>query len=71
MSRKANLVLLLVILASLLIANVPAPWYPCEGKAVGDPCQYGYGCTAGQQCALAANSLDDPSTPINEQLQCR
>ncbi len=50
MSRKAKRILLLIIFLLLVTGNVPAPWAPCEGKKEGDPCQYGYGCTAGQKC---------------------
>jgi hypothetical protein len=50
---------------------VPAPYYACEGKAPGDRCTYGYGCSGNGTCRLLTeNCTDDPSTDLNECLVC-
>jgi hypothetical protein len=54
----------------LLMGNAPAPWYACEGKSPGDPCQWGYGCAPNGVCRLVEDCEDDPSTDLNECLQC-
>jgi len=52
MSRRVTRLLLLIVIAFLMVGNVPAPWAPCEGKKEGDPCHYGYtSCVSGQRCA--------------------
>ncbi len=69
--RKPRVVLL-VLMASvfLTLGNVPAPYYACDGKAPGDRCTYGYGCSGNGTCTLVDNCTDDPNSAINECLQC-
>jgi hypothetical protein len=59
----------------LLMGNVPAPYYACQGKSAGDPCSYGYGpsCMGPNGiCQLSDSSVDNPSTvDLNEQLVCQ
>lgn len=54
----------------LLMGNAPAPWWACEGKSAGDPCQYGYGCSPNGVCQLVEDCVDEPNSEINECLQC-
>ena len=54
----------------LSLGNVPAPYYACEGKAVGDRCTYGYGCSGNGTCNLQTDCKDNPDTDINECLVC-
>lgn len=54
----------------LSMGNVPAPYYACDGKKAGDRCTYGYGCSGNGTCTLVKECIDDPSTEINECLQC-
>lgn len=69
---KARWLFYLALLSGLLLlANAPAPWWPCDGKAPGDPCLYGYSCSnSNGRCAITEPCEDDPSTPINECLRC-
>lgn len=72
MLRRRWFVILVMSLFLLLMGNAPAPWYACEGKAIGDPCTYGYGCSTGGTCiqSPSANCTDDPNTPVNECIIC-
>jgi hypothetical protein len=54
----------------LSLGNVPAPYYACEGKAVGDRCTYGYGCSGNGTCNLSQQCEDNPDTELNECLVC-
>jgi hypothetical protein len=63
-------VILILSLFLLLMGNLPAPWYACEGKAEGDPCQYGYGCSTNGVCRLNPTCTDNPGTTVNECLTC-
>lgn len=69
---RQHRILLIILICGLFLSlgNVPAPYYACEGKAPGDRCTYGYGCSGNGTCALVENCTDDPSTEINECLQC-
>lgn len=62
------LVLALVLIASPALANAPAPWWACEGKAAGDTCDL-YPSGKGL-CGVQANCTDDPSTTVDECLFC-
>jgi hypothetical protein len=73
--RTQRMLVLLVLLSMLfLMGNLPAPYYACEGKQVGDACTYGYGsgCASNRGvCTLSDSFQDDPDTPeLNEQLIC-
>lgn len=74
MRIQRMLVLLVLLSMLLLMGNLPAPYYACEGKKVGDACSYGYGsaCTSSRgACTLSDSFQDDPNTPdLNEQLIC-
>lgn len=65
---------LLIVVMFLLMGNAPAPYWACEGKAVGDPCTYGYymGCSAPNgTCQIESPDCeDDPNSEINECLVC-
>jgi hypothetical protein len=66
-------VLFVILIGNLFLSlgNVPAPYYACEGKAPGDRCTYGYGCSGNGTCRLLTeNCTDDPSTDLNECLVC-
>lgn len=59
----------------LLMGNAPAPYYACQGKAVGDACSYGYGgssCSSNRgTCTLSTSFTDNPETEdLNESLIC-
>jgi hypothetical protein len=71
MKLKRLFVLLTLAAMLLLMGNLPAPYYACEGKAPGDSCTYGYGCRAGGKCALTEDCKDDPGTTVNECLICQ
>ena len=43
MNGQRLLVLLALLSVLFLLGNAPAPYYACQGKAVGDACSYGYG----------------------------
>jgi len=61
-----------ITICSLFVtANVPAPYWPCNGKKEGDPCKWGYGCRTNQTCKLIQGCNDDPRTEVNECLHCR
>jgi hypothetical protein len=64
-------ILLILSLFLLLMGNVPAPYYACQGKAEGDPCQYGYGCSTNGVCRLSADCTDTTDNDLNECLTCR
>ena len=67
--RRAFLVALIGGLF-LSLGNLPAPYYACAGAAPGDRCTYGYGCSNNGTCVLVEQCQDDPSTDLNECLQC-
>lgn len=69
--NKLIIIVTLIILSLLLTANVPAPWWACDGKKSGDPCTYGYGCSTTGRCELIQNCKDNQETTVNECLQCR
>ena len=73
-SRRLR-VLVLLGLMLLLMGNVPAPYYACQGKSAGDPCSYGYGFSCmgpNGICQLSDAFADNPSTvDLNEQLVCQ
>jgi hypothetical protein len=71
MMRARRLILIVLICGLFLcLGNAPAPYYACAGKAEGDPCTYGYGCSGNGTCKLVEACEDDPNTEINECLQC-
>ena len=63
---------LIALVGGLLLSmgNLPAPYYACAGKAEGDRCTYGYGCSGNGTCRLLQECTDDPSTELNECLVC-
>lgn len=61
---------LLIGMLFLSLGNAPAPYYACDGKAEGDSCTYGYGCSGNGTCNLVEDCDDNPDTEINECLQC-
>lgn len=66
-------IFLIILIGGLFLSlgNVPAPYYACEGKAEGDRCTYGYGCSGNGTCRLLKeNCTDDPNTELNECLVC-
>jgi hypothetical protein len=68
------LVALTLITMLLMMGNAPAPYWACEGLAVGDPCSYGYATCTGPngecQRDTDAQCEDNPDTEINECLIC-
>lgn len=70
MLRHRRFVVLVICLFFLLMGNSAPPWYACEGKADGDPCQYGYGCSTNGVCRLNPNCTDEPNSKVNECLTC-
>lgn len=74
MNGQRFLVLFVLLCLLFLLGNLPAPYYACQGKAVGDPCSYGYssGCNSSSGvCTLSDSFTDDPkSTDLNEKLIC-
>lgn len=73
--RSLVLVLLVALLAVTTAGNAPAPWWACDGKAQGDPCEPyggggGCGLTGGSECRLQASCTDHPDTSVNECLYC-
>lgn len=74
MQPQRLLVWLILAATVLLMGNLPAPYYACQGKAVGDACTYGYGggCSTNRGvCTLSDSFVDDPATgDLNEQLIC-
>jgi hypothetical protein len=67
--RRAFLITLVCGLF-LSLGNMAAPWYACAGMKEGDRCTYGYGCSNNGTCRLVTQCNDDPSTDLNECLQC-
>jgi hypothetical protein len=70
-----RLIVLFVLLSVVfLMGNAPAPYYACQGKKVGDACNYGYGsgCSSNAGvCTLSTSFTDNPDTKdLNEQLIC-
>lgn len=74
MNGQRILALLVVLSVLFLMGNAPAPYYACQGKAVGDACSYGYGSSCSSNagvCTLSTSFTDDPKTAdLNEQLIC-
>ena len=74
--RLQRLLAVLALLTMLfLMGNAPAPYYACQGKAVGDACTYGYGgaaCSSNRgTCTLSKSFTDKPDTKdLNESLIC-
>jgi hypothetical protein len=69
---KKILLVSLVLLATLtLLANVPAPYWPCNGKKAGDACTWSYGCNNTGSCVAVKDCTDNPQTPVNECLICQ
>ena len=74
--KFGRLLAILALLSMLfLMGNAPAPYYACQGKAVGDACTYGYGgasCSANRgTCTLSTSFTDKPeTTDLNESLIC-
>jgi hypothetical protein len=75
MKSERILAVLALVAMLFLMGNAPAPYYACEGKAVGDACSYGYGgagCSSNRgTCTLSTSFTDDPNTAgLNESLIC-
>jgi hypothetical protein len=75
MKHQRILVILTLVTMLLLMGNAPAPYYACQGKAVGDACTYGYGgaaCSSNRgMCTISTSFTDDPNTAdLNESLIC-
>jgi hypothetical protein len=70
MRARRGFLIALICALFLSLGNMAAPYYACDGKAEGDPCTYGYGCSGNGRCRLVENCNDNPSTDINECLQC-
>jgi hypothetical protein len=75
MKSQRFLAILALVAMLFLMGNAPAPYYACEGKAVGDACSYGYGgatCSSNRgTCTLSTSFTDDPNTTgLNESLIC-
>ncbi len=68
------IVVLTLLSVVFLMGNAPAPYYACQGKKVGDTCNYGYGSSCSSNagvCALSTSFTDNPDTKdLNEQLIC-
>jgi hypothetical protein len=68
------IVLFILLTVVFLMGNAPAPYYACQGKQVGDTCNYGYGsgCSSNAGiCTLSDSFTDKPDTAdLNEQLIC-
>jgi hypothetical protein len=75
MKFKRILAVLALLAMLFLMGNAPAPYYACQGKAVGDTCSYGYGgaaCSSNRgTCTLSTSFTDKPeTTDLNESLIC-
>jgi hypothetical protein len=70
MLKRMLVFLIMLLIMFLSMSNVPAPWFPCEDKNVGDPCVYGYGCNNNGTCLIQEECEDSPETEVNECLQC-
>jgi hypothetical protein len=74
--RYQHLLVFFALVAMLfLMGNAPAPYYACQGKAVGDACTYGYGgaaCSSNRgTCTLSTSFTDNlDTTDLNESLIC-
>jgi hypothetical protein len=68
--RRRGFAILVMVGFLLLMGNVPAPYYACEGRLPGEPCQYGYGCSNNGACRLQKDCEDNLATEINECLWC-
>jgi hypothetical protein len=73
-NRTRLFVALTLLTMLLLMGNVPAPYWACEGRAVGDSCSYGYATCMGPNgvCQRDPNAecVDNPDTEVNECLIC-
>ena len=70
-SRKISFIAILILSSFMLIHNLPAPYWPCDGKQVGDRCSYGYGCSNNGACISNKDCTDDPATKVNECMTCK
>ena len=75
MKMQRWLAVLALLTMLFLMGNAPAPYYACQGKAVGDACTYGYGgssCSSNRgTCTLSTSFTDNPNTAdLNESLIC-
>ena len=75
MKMQRWLAILALLTMLFLMGNAPAPYYACQGKAVGDACTYGYGgaaCSSNRgTCTLSTSFTDNPDTAdLNESLIC-
>ncbi|MCP4134272.1 MAG: hypothetical protein GY754_25080 [bacterium] len=70
MKKIIGAFLAILVMAVVLWANVPAPYWPCDQKKVGDPCKWGYGCGNNGVCAVKKDCKDEPGTSVNECLLC-
>ncbi len=75
---RLSRLLLALLVAPIVLGNSPAPWWACDGKAPGDPCEpyhSGYtGCWQRQPhgfCVVQQNCTDSPDTTVNECMYCR
>ncbi|OAD22108.1 secreted protein [Candidatus Thiomargarita nelsonii] len=74
MTKKYFMAIISLFVFLILMGNVPAPWWACDGKNEGDSCT-----AAGYTCSILRrgvcrqqekNCKDDPQTKINECLWC-
>ena len=74
MKKNVMLIVSILIFTVFLIANAPAPYYACDGKAEGDSCEkYTTGCVGDStgECVLNEDCEDYPDTDVNECLVCQ
>jgi hypothetical protein len=79
--RWVGLGVLLLLVALAAVANAPAPYWACDGKAAGDRCSpYGSSSSSGcgvtrddgdGVCRPVATCTDSPETAVNECLYCQ
>ncbi len=61
----------LLIMTLALTANVPAPYWPCQGKKAGDPCKWGYGCGSNGVCVVQKDCKKDPKSDVDRCIICK
>lgn len=75
MNRTRLIVAFTLVIMLLLMGNVPAPYWACEGLTPGARCSYGYATCMGPNgtCQRDPNEdcVDNPETEVNECLICR